>query len=75
MAMRFMMTFKSDEEPRPGVSACKQQLPEMARLMDSGKARFPPSLGALKAPREPRPPRAVVLVAEGLLPGGAGSHF
>src|SRR5436190_11824763 len=31
--MRFMMTFKTDEEPRPGVSACKQYLPEMATLM------------------------------------------
>ncbi len=32
--MRFMMVFKSDEEPKPGVSACKQYLPEMARLVD-----------------------------------------
>jgi hypothetical protein len=32
--MRFLMTFKSDERPRPGVSACKQYLPEMARLME-----------------------------------------
>jgi hypothetical protein len=33
MAMRFMMLFKSDEEPEPGRSACKQHLPEMAKLM------------------------------------------
>jgi hypothetical protein len=32
--MRFLMTFKSDEEPPPGVSACKQHLPEMAKLTD-----------------------------------------
>jgi hypothetical protein len=30
--MRFMMTFKSDEAPEPGRSACKQYLPEMAKL-------------------------------------------
>src|SRR5262245_57412527 len=31
--MRFMMLFNSDEAPPPGVSACKQHLPEMAKLM------------------------------------------
>jgi hypothetical protein len=31
--MRFMMLFKADEAPPPGVSACKQYLPEMAKLM------------------------------------------
>jgi hypothetical protein len=31
--MRFMMMFTSDREPDPGVSACKSQLPEMAKLM------------------------------------------
>jgi hypothetical protein len=31
--MKFMLMFKSDEQPRPGVSACKQYLPEMAKLM------------------------------------------
>jgi len=31
--MRFMMVFKADREPDPGVSACKSQLPEMAKLM------------------------------------------
>lgn len=28
-----MLMFKSEEEQRPGVSACKQHLPEMAKLM------------------------------------------
>lgn len=32
--MRYVMMFKSDQEPEPGVSACKGQLPEMAALMD-----------------------------------------
>jgi len=31
--MRYMMMFKSDKPPEPGVSPCKQQLPEMAKLM------------------------------------------
>src|SRR5947199_5526346 len=31
--MRFMLMFKTDTEPTPGVSACKQYLPEMAKLM------------------------------------------
>jgi hypothetical protein len=31
--MRFMLTFKTDEVPQPGLSACKQDLPEMAKLM------------------------------------------
>jgi len=31
--MRFMMMFTSDREPDPGVSACKSQLPEMAKLI------------------------------------------
>jgi hypothetical protein len=31
--MRFMLTFKTDEAPPPGASACRQYLPEMARLM------------------------------------------
>src|SRR5688572_12744697 len=33
MAMRFMLMFKPDKEPEPGVHACKQNLPEMAKLM------------------------------------------
>jgi hypothetical protein len=32
--MRFMMLFKPDKDPEPGVPPCKQNLPEMARLMD-----------------------------------------
>jgi hypothetical protein len=31
--MRFMLTFKTDEAPQPGLSACKEHLPEMAKLM------------------------------------------
>ena len=31
--MRYMMLFKPDKPPEPGVSPCKQQLPEMAKLM------------------------------------------
>jgi hypothetical protein len=31
--MRYMLTFKTDEEPKPGLSACKEYLPEMAKLM------------------------------------------
>jgi len=31
--MRYMMLFKPDQPPEPGVSPCKQQLPEMAKLM------------------------------------------
>ena len=31
--MRFMLMFKSDTNPPPGVSPCKQNLPEMAKLM------------------------------------------
>ena len=30
---RYMLMFKSDKPPEPGTSPCKQQLPEMARLM------------------------------------------
>ena len=36
--MRYLMTFASDEAPPPGVSACKQDLPEMARLTEELKA-------------------------------------
>jgi hypothetical protein len=32
--MKYMMMFKSDEPPPPGQSACKQHVPEMARLHD-----------------------------------------
>ena len=32
--MRYMMLFKPDKDPEPGVSPCKQQVPEMAKLMD-----------------------------------------
>jgi hypothetical protein len=35
--MRFMLMFKSDQPPEPGVSPCRQQLPEMAKLMDELK--------------------------------------
>ena len=31
--MRFMLMFKSDQPVAPGTSPCKQELPEMARLM------------------------------------------
>jgi hypothetical protein len=31
--MRYMMLFKPDKPPEPGASPCKQQLPEMAKLM------------------------------------------
>jgi hypothetical protein len=31
--MRFMLLFKPDKEPEPGVHACKQNLPEMAKLI------------------------------------------
>ena len=31
--MRFMLTFKPNEDPEPGVSPCKQNLPEMAKLI------------------------------------------
>jgi hypothetical protein len=53
--MRFMLTFKSDTPPTPGLSACKQYLPEMAKLMGqlsaagvivSTEALLPPSSGA-----------------------------
>jgi hypothetical protein len=36
--MRYLMTFTSAEPPRPGESACKQNLPEMARLTEELKA-------------------------------------
>ena len=36
--MRYMMLFKPDTPPEPGVSPCKQQLPEMAKLMGELKA-------------------------------------
>jgi hypothetical protein len=32
--MKYMMMFKSDEAPMPGQSACKQHVPEMAKLHD-----------------------------------------
>lgn len=32
--MRYMMLFKPNKDPEPGVSPCKQQLPEMAELMN-----------------------------------------
>ena len=35
--MRFMLMFKSDQPVEPGTSPCKQQLPEMAKLMDELK--------------------------------------
>ena len=35
--MRFMLTFKSDQPVEPGTSPCKQQLPEMAKLMEELK--------------------------------------
>ncbi|HEX4590799.1 MAG TPA: YciI family protein [Gemmataceae bacterium] len=53
--MRYMLTFKADEEPKPGLSACKQYLPEMAKLMGelteadvivSTEALLPSSTGA-----------------------------
>jgi len=31
--MRFMLMFKSDQPVEPGTSPCKQELPEMAKLM------------------------------------------
>jgi len=31
--MRFMLMFKSDQPVEPGISPCKQELPEMAKLM------------------------------------------
>ena len=31
--MRFMLMFKSDQPDAPGTSPCKQELPEMAKLM------------------------------------------
>ena len=31
--MRFMLMFKPDADPDPGVHPCKQTLPEMAKLM------------------------------------------
>src|SRR5919112_634404 len=33
LPMRFMLMFKSDQPVEPGTSPCKQQLPEMAKLM------------------------------------------
>ena len=33
-AMRFMLMFKSEREPAAGETACKQELPEMARVME-----------------------------------------
>lgn len=35
--MKFMLMFKPDKDPQPGVSACKSYLPEMARLIDQYK--------------------------------------
>ena len=34
---RYMLMFKSDRPAEPGTSPCKQQLPEMARLMEELK--------------------------------------
>lgn len=31
--MRFMLLFKPDKEPEPGVHACQQNLPEMVKLI------------------------------------------
>lgn len=31
--MRYMLMFKPDKDPEPGISPCKQHLPEMAKLM------------------------------------------
>jgi hypothetical protein len=31
--MKFMLMFKTDRPPEPGVSPCKKELPEMAKLM------------------------------------------
>jgi hypothetical protein len=36
--MKFMLTFKAEKEPPPGVSACKAYLPEMAELMGKLKS-------------------------------------
>jgi hypothetical protein len=53
--MRYMLTFKTDEAPKPGLSACKQYLPEMAKLMGeltaagvvvSSEALLPSATGA-----------------------------
>lgn len=35
--MKFMLLFKPDKDPQPGVSACKSHVPEMARLIDQYK--------------------------------------
>ena len=53
--MRFMLTFKTDGAPKPGLSACKQYLPAMAKLMgdltaagvaQSSEALLPSAIGA-----------------------------
>ena len=53
--MKFMLMFKSDEPAQPGASACKENLPEMAKLMGDLKAKgivvatealLPPDTGA-----------------------------
>ena len=31
--MKFMLMFKTDRPPEPGMSPCKKELPEMAKLM------------------------------------------
>jgi hypothetical protein len=36
--MKFLMTFKPDGEPPAGASACRQELPEMARLLGELRA-------------------------------------
>jgi hypothetical protein len=36
--MKFMLMFKADKAPPPGVSACKAYLPEMAELMERLKS-------------------------------------
>jgi hypothetical protein len=36
--MRFMLMFKPDRNPEPGDHACKQNLPEMAKLIGDLKA-------------------------------------
>jgi hypothetical protein len=37
--MRFMLMFKGDKPPEPGDVACKQNLPEMKKLMTELKAK------------------------------------
>ena len=37
--MRFLLMFKGDKPPEPGDAACKQNLPEMKKLMAELKAK------------------------------------